>query len=505
MKQKKFATLVLAFILAFVFTIPHFALFALGDDDHGQLDISPMEAVDILSTSLRSAEPEPWYVVALLRLYLAQYIGLDMEMFLSGGDWHLEVQRILDDRLGRVVPPMPEDVISVGTQDGRSVGFLPDGSSVFLEEEYTIYDLPIEEWERLWLISDVLVRHEWLPRWFPGILDTLENAETLIFDTVGLHSFDELMLHTFTSPVGGIIIEETFSGNSRINALQASRVSPQRTSANTAFILFLRDSLNNSFVWNGMRDCLVEEFLDFYEGIWLYDELVDDYQGIDPFQVGGHRRITATTSPVYRNIVQIVSTFPTGASVTGSGFLISPNVVLTAGHNLHDRRGGGWATSVSINPARNGLHFPFGTATWNTLAVGTAWYNTGGRNNGDWGAIRLNQNFHTGTSFFNVNDMLHPTLLNATILGYPHFAPGHMYTNSGSISTIQPNFIRTSFSGGYGYSGGPLFIRSGSWTQLLGITVSQSDLPPPNNHTNALMPTRDEIHWIYTFFMRQHF
>ena len=505
MKQKRFATLVLTFIVAFTFSVPHFALFALGDGDSTtslEVDISPMAALDIASMPLRSGEPEPHHVLAFLRLYLAHYIGLDTEFFLHG-DWTQEANQLLDQKLGIVRPQIPEGIVAVSPQNGRNVGFFEDGSSTVLEDS-SESELPTTEVERLNLIREVLIRNNSLGHWIPNLFDSVKNVEYLIADTLGFQSFEELLFNVFTSPVGSAISEEIFDEVSRVNRLQRETLARGEVRPDTALAIFLQDSLNNSPVWSRLcRDLMIEDFLIYYENGFQHFEPYDSYESLDPFlsPVGGHRRITATSSPLYRNIVQVITRFPNGATSTGTGFLIAPHVVLTAGHNLHHFRGGGWATNVTVTPGRNGLIMPFGhTTSWQQMYVGNAWVNHGRYGEGDWGLIILNNSFHVGTTFFNPSDMHIQHWSTVTIMGYLSYGQAtgnhHMYHNSGTIRSNNDNLIRTNFSGGVGYSGAPMFIRNGTQTHLLGIKVMSNNTLPPTNHATGMVPNTDEIQFI---------
>jgi triacylglycerol esterase/lipase EstA (alpha/beta hydrolase family)/V8-like Glu-specific endopeptidase len=56
----------------------------------------------------------------------------------------------------------------------------------------------------------------------------------------------------------------------------------------------------------------------------------------------------------WRMNVKLIMTFPNNSTYVGSGVLIDPEHVLTAGHCVHDAQLGGWATRIKVIPAYNG-------------------------------------------------------------------------------------------------------------------------------------------------------
>ena len=63
----------------------------------------------------------------------------------------------------------------------------------------------------------------------------------------------------------------------------------------------------------------------------------------------------------YTAICYVVATFPDGHSIRGTGAMVGPNDVLTAGQMLWDTEHGGAAVSVTVTPGYNDGVAPFGT------------------------------------------------------------------------------------------------------------------------------------------------
>lgn len=73
-------------------------------------------------------------------------------------------------------------------------------------------------------------------------------------------------------------------------------------------------------------------------------------------------RINNTSVFPYSTVAYMNITFPNGSVQAGTAFMIYKNVALTAGHCLYNSSKGGWATSVTIYPGKNGPNNnPFGS------------------------------------------------------------------------------------------------------------------------------------------------
>jgi V8-like Glu-specific endopeptidase len=72
----------------------------------------------------------------------------------------------------------------------------------------------------------------------------------------------------------------------------------------------------------------------------------------------------------------------------GSAAVVSPNVILTAGHCVHQGAGGGWSTNVAFYPAYPLLGKQF---AYHTLAAWTAWTGNSDRKF-DYGLIWVDDN-----------------------------------------------------------------------------------------------------------------
>ncbi|WP_032113531.1 trypsin-like serine peptidase [Candidatus Paracaedibacter symbiosus] len=70
--------------------------------------------------------------------------------------------------------------------------------------------------------------------------------------------------------------------------------------------------------------------------------------------------------------------------VVGSGILVGPNHVLTAGHNLYNRTKRQWPDEVWFSPGRRGKNFPFGYSKGSILLCHKEWLDHRGSKKDDY-------------------------------------------------------------------------------------------------------------------------
>jgi V8-like Glu-specific endopeptidase len=116
--------------------------------------------------------------------------------------------------------------------------------------------------------------------------------------------------------------------------------------------------------------------------------------------------VTNTTAFPASAVVQIITTFPDGKQMQGTGTMVNQNTVLTAGHMVYDHALGGWARSIEVIPGRNGNKEPYGVA-WGTadetfnsfIADDNRNSNGHSPGDGDIGFVSLNRNIGNSTGW----------------------------------------------------------------------------------------------------------
>jgi V8-like Glu-specific endopeptidase len=164
----------------------------------------------------------------------------------------------------------------------------------------------------------------------------------------------------------------------------------------------------------------------------------------------------ATAFP-YRAIGRVTATFPDGKSFWGTGALIDPSHVLTAGHVIYGGDHGGWATAVTFTPGQNGTSKPYGSASGTLLRSYTGWTQNGDYNF-DLGLITLNQSLGNTVGWFGVEaqpDSFYSGHGSLNSAGYPKdksFNGVSMYSIFGAVDGASAH--RVGFRGSLDIAGG---------------------------------------------------
>jgi len=258
-------------------------------------------------------------------------------------------------------------------------------------------------------------------------------------------------------------------------------------------------------VWNVRREATEESVLSLeeagYEGMLAdtpaldalyasYPELLAEarQEQLSEVIIGADNRvrISPTTAFPWRAICALKITAQDNSRWIGTGFLVSPRTVITAGHCIfmHDR--GGWAKSIEVIPAMNDAARPFGSGVSTTFRSVEGWTQSKNRNY-DYGAIILPQNYRpgatTGVFGFAVKDdaYIRNSVLNLS--GYP----GDKGGNQQWFMALQPKAVSTrvityDIDTMGGQSGAPVWAKVGEARTVLGIHT--------NGHSSGNSATR---------------
>lgn len=215
--------------------------------------------------------------------------------------------------------------------------------------------------------------------------------------------------------------------------------------------------------------------------------------------------VQETTSRPFEAVVYVKAYFPKLAANQynqGTGAMIGPDAVLTAGHVLYDKNYGGMATRVEVIPAYNGGQAPVGVAS------GRAWYVTSafkasGAANEDIGLIKLNSTIGQTTGTFGLasgvkkGDEL-------TMAGYPSDKNGRMTEMSSPIQAVAGGIAEYLFDTAPGSSGSPVYNQknqievvhsagSTSMNQGVALSVAQVKQLLAWRNTPVALPVNQQV------------
>ncbi len=170
-----------------------------------------------------------------------------------------------------------------------------------------------------------------------------------------------------------------------------------------------------------------------------------------------------------------------GARYMGTGFFISPRVLLTAGHCVYVHSDGGWVESIEVIPARNGTDSPYGTAVSETFFSLGGWIEDKDKNY-DFGVIVLPEDSPLGKNvgWFGYKalrrekEYVGKTL---NISGYPGDKGGKEQWWMSGEGEVQGPLLKYDIDTFGGQSGSPVWATIGGREYVLGVhTMGNSRL-----------------------------
>lgn len=164
---------------------------------------------------------------------------------------------------------------------------------------------------------------------------------------------------------------------------------------------------------------------------------------------------------------------------SGTGAMIGPNDVLTAGHMLWNSTYG-MAKQIWFTPALNGDVAPFGTATAKSWYVPESYINSKGSLNYDVGVINLTSNVGNSTGWLSVKSTTATQVDGTTVAmaGYPADLGNfkRMYLSSDNVDfTSENTMLYNGKMDSYGgMSGSPLFWTNNGEYSVIGVHTFQA-------------------------------
>jgi glutamyl endopeptidase len=184
-------------------------------------------------------------------------------------------------------------------------------------------------------------------------------------------------------------------------------------------------------------------------------------------------RVSATTLYPWRAICSLKITARDNSKWIGTGWLVAPRTIITAGHCvfLHDR--GGWAKSIEVIPGLNDGSRPFGSGVSSNLRSVAGWTNSKNRDY-DYGAIILPASYRPGdrTGYFGfgikTDQYLMSSVLNLS--GYPGDKGGNQqWFMALKPKSVSSRVIKYDIDTMGGQSGAPVWAKVGNVRTCVGI------------------------------------
>jgi V8-like Glu-specific endopeptidase len=211
------------------------------------------------------------------------------------------------------------------------------------------------------------------------------------------------------------------------------------------------------------------------------------------------RRHQETASAPWRAVCYLEIRGSTGKG-QGTGWMISPDLLVTAGHCIYDANYGvdGKATEIVAYPGRNGSNFPYQPVAC-VIADAHPKYRGGADPRYDIGVLKLSRKIGIEIGWFGlaVYDLQRAVKSLVNLGGYPTSkAPqGSMWKDAGRIEGGDQHFFHYYIDTEKGMSGAPVFWSDGQ--QRLALAV-HTTWDPAKNINAGVRITGEIMDWIET-------
>jgi glutamyl endopeptidase len=206
-------------------------------------------------------------------------------------------------------------------------------------------------------------------------------------------------------------------------------------------------------------------------------------------------RISPTTTFPWRAVCALRITAQDNSRWIGTGWLVAPRTVITAGHCVYMHAQGGWPKSIEVIPGLNDSVRPFGSCVGTSFRSVAGWVNDKKREY-DYGCIILPRDCRpgdkTGVFGFAVKD--NPYLMSAylNLSGYPGDKGGNQqWFMARKAKSVAPRVIYYEIDTMGGQSGSPVWIKVGNARYAVGIHTN--GLISGNSATRIVQPVFNNL------------
>lgn len=216
--------------------------------------------------------------------------------------------------------------------------------------------------------------------------------------------------------------------------------------------------------------------------------------------IGPDNRVRVGNTTVYpwRAICSLRITAANGSRFIGTGWLIGPRTVITAGHCVFMHDAGGWVRSIEVIPGLNDSSRPFGSHLGTQFRSVAGWTQSKNREF-DYAAIILppgnRPGDQTGTFGFAVRDdaLLSSAALNLS--GYPGDKGGsQQWFHAQKAKLVSPRVITYDIDTAGGQSGAPVWVLQNG--QRTAVVVHTNGASSGNSATRIVTPVfNNMLNW----------
>ncbi len=183
-------------------------------------------------------------------------------------------------------------------------------------------------------------------------------------------------------------------------------------------------------------------------------------------------QVSDTSVAPWNGNCQLIITMNDGGKARGTGWFMTPDLVVTAGHCVHEGPGGNFFQSIEVIPGMNGPTRPFSSQSLDSthLRASAGWSTTGAVID-DYGAIRLDAPFVgvTSTPAAALSDGELGSMV-LTLSGYPADLPtGTQWFHSGPATAIQARRLLYQIDTFGGHSGSAVTATTATGRVAVGI------------------------------------
>jgi V8-like Glu-specific endopeptidase len=211
------------------------------------------------------------------------------------------------------------------------------------------------------------------------------------------------------------------------------------------------------------------------------DAALGAFRSVDLMEVvigdDDRQAISDVTGSPWRHICALRINTKTNRRFVGTGWLIGPRTVMTAGHCVFMHDEGGWAESIEVIPALNGSDRPYNSFVSTQFRAVDGW--TSERTSDfDYAAIILDEAVGNETGWFAFSALGETDLLStdANISGYPQDRDraSRQYFHARKIVRASQRKIYYEIDTYGGQSGSPIWLLAGNRRVAVGIHTNGS-------------------------------